>query len=645
MIGRAVVERLLQADVSVVLLLREGAETRRGNALGQLRATSQAHNVPLGVVRGDLTVPNLGLDAEGLAALSEATHCFHLAALYDVEASAHDLDEANVEGTRHLLATLKGARFAGRLHHVSSIAVAGDFEGTFTEAMFEEGQKLPHPYHRSKLESERLVRESRLDYRIYRPSSVVGDSKTGEIDRLDGIYFGFGAIQKLAATLPSWVRIPVPSIRGRFNVVPVDYVADAMVHIALAPTEPRVFHLVDPKPQRFVRMVGTLLDVAGGPKLGPALDFTQVPGIKQTAGLASMLPSVQELRAAVLRDFGLPTDALSAMNLRVRFDDAHTQAVLRDSEIRCPRFKTYARTLYRYYEDHLDPVTRRPARYRGALSGKNVLITGASRGIGAAVATMAADAGARVLLVARGRDALEDVATKIRDDGGDAHTYPVDLSSLEAVDALAESVLSTHGGVDVVVHNAARSIRRPAVDALDRFHDYQRTMALNYFSPVRLTLRLLPSLRERKGTISHVLTMGVLIPGPYFGAYQASKAALDAFSDSLASEMYHDGMHVSSVYLPLVKTEMIAPTEEYAGRVDIMTPEHAAIMILDGVVDRKRRVVTPQGRLYALANRGLPMTTTRLLNLIRRTFPVGDVASEFPMEKSLITKAIGGSPI
>ncbi|MDH3622591.1 MAG: SDR family oxidoreductase [Myxococcales bacterium] len=645
LIGRAVVERLLERGVPVVLMLRSGADERRAEALTKLSEVARVHDSSLSYVSGDLNEANLGLSDEGIAALSQAAHCFHIAALYDIEAPADLTEKTNIEGTKHLLSALRKAGFAGRLHHVSSIAVAGDYTGTFTESMFEEGQTLPDAYHRSKLESEKLVRESGLDYRVYRPSSVVGDSKSGEIDRLDGIYYGFGAIQKLAAALPSWVRVPVPRIRGRFNVVPVDYVADAMVHIALSPAEARVFHLVDPSPQRFVRMMAALVKVAGGPRLGPAIDFSRMRGVKQAGSMASMLPSVQELRTAVLKDLGLPANGLASMNLRVRFDDSNTQAALRDTEIRCPHFKTYAKTLYRYYEDHLDPMTQRPLRYRKALAGKVMLVTGSSRGIGASTARIAAEAGAKVLLVARDEKALEEVATGIRADRGEAHVYPTDLSHLEEVDALAESVLAAHGGVDILVHNAARSIRRPAIDALDRFHDYERTMALNYFSPVRLTLRLLPSLRKRSGTISHVLSMGVLVPGPYFGAYLASKSALDAFGDSLAAELHHEGIHVSSVYLPLVKTEMAAPTEEFAGRVDAMTPDRAAIMILDGIVDRKRRVMTPPGRFFALSNRLTPMATIRVLNLIRRTFPIGDTPSEFPAEKAFITKAIGGSPI
>ncbi len=645
LIGRAVVQRLLARGVNVTLMLRADAQERRRTDLEALASMAGGAHGSLRQVAGDLTEPGLGLSQEGLSALSESGHCFHLAALYDIEAAPEAIERTNVEGTRNLLSALRKTGFSGRLHHVSSIAVAGDYAGTFTEAMFEEGQRLAHAYHRSKHQSEKLVRESGFDHFIYRPSSVVGDSKTGAIDRVDGVYYSFAAIQKVSQALPRWLRIPVPHVRGAFNLVPVDYAADAITHIAFTDTGARVFHLVDPHPPSLLKMTNTFLSAAKGPRLGPAVDIQKLPGLKKTSALASMLPSVRELRDALLGDLGLPTDSLGAMNLKVRFEDPNTQAALADSGISCPPLKTYAKTLFRYYEDHLDPMAQRPLRYRRALCGKVVLVTGGSRGIGLVVAKMAADAGAEVLLVARDAARLEEVANAIRATGGRATAHPTDLSSLEEVDALAEAVLAQHGGVDVLIHNAAHSIRRPITASVDRFHDYERTMALNYFAPVRLTLRLLPSLRERGGTVSNVLTMGVLIPGPYFAAYLATKAALDAFGDSLMAELQHEGIHVSSVYLPLVKTDMMAPVEAYAGRRDVMTPERAATMILDGVVDRKRRVMTPIGAYFAFSNRVLPATTSRILNLLERTFPVGDKPSEFPIEKAFITNAIGGSPI
>lgn len=645
LIGRALVERLLARGLNVTLMLRANAEERRKAELETLRAFARGAHGSLSEVAGDLSRPELGLSEAGIAALSRAGHCFNLAALYDIEADPAAIEKTNIEGTKHLIGALRRAGFRGRLHHASSIAVAGDYAGTFTEAMLEEGQGFPHAYHRSKLESEKLVRESGFDFRVYRPSGVVGDSKTGAMDRIDGVYFGFAAIKKLAYALPGWVRLPVPKIRGGFNLVPVDYVAEAMAQIAFAETDARVFHLVDPKPASLTKMMEIFVAAAGGPRLGPAIDIAKLPGLEKTGALVSMLPSFRELRDALLSDLGLPAGGLGMLNIRARFDDGNTQAVLAGSGIHCPPLSSYAKTLYRYYDDHLDPTKQRPERYRRALAEKVVLVTGASRGIGLAVAEMAAEAGARVLLVARDASKLGTAVERIRAAGGDAHAHVADLSSFDEVDALAESVLAQHGGVDVLIHNAARSIRRPIVASIDRFHDYERTMALNYFAPVRLTLRLLPSLRERGGTISHVLTMGVLIPGPYFAAYLATKSALDAFGDSLMSELQHEGIHVSSVYLPLVKTEMMAPVEEYAGRRDVMTPRRAATMILDGVVDRQRRVMTAAGRFFSFSNRITPATTSRVLNLLQRTFPIGDEASEFPMEKAFITSAIGGSPI
>ena len=414
LIGRAVVQRLLARGVNVTLMLRADARERRRTDLDALALMADGARGSLRQVAGDLTEPGLGLSQEGLSALSESGHCFHLAALYDIEAAPEAIERTNVEGTRNLLSALRETGFSGRLHHVSSIAVAGDYAGTFTEAMFEEGQRLAHAYHRSKHQSEKLVRESGFDHFIYRPSSVVGDSKTGAIDRVDGVYYGFAAIQKVSQALPRWLRIPVPHVRGAFNLVPVDYVADAIIHIAFTDTGARVFHLVDPHPPSLLKMTNTFLSAAKGPRLGPAVDIQKLPGLKKASALASMLPSVRELRDALLGDLGLPTDSLGAMNLEVRFDDRNTQAALADSGISCPPLKTYAKTLFRYYEDHLDPMAQRPLRYRRALCGKVVLVTGGSRGIGLVVAKMAADAGAEVLLVARDAARLARHSTSSR---------------------------------------------------------------------------------------------------------------------------------------------------------------------------------------------------------------------------------------
>ncbi len=645
LLGKAVVERLL-ASGSVTMMLRPGSRERRADDIEKLEHRARQLPGELRFVAGDIEEKGLGLTAEGRAALSDASHCFHLAALYDLHASEDELKRVNVDGTANVIATLGELEFTGHLQYASSVGIMGDFDGTFTEAMFSEGQRFAHPYLRTKHEAEALVRESTLEYRIYRPSSVVGDSRTGEMDRIDGVYYSFAGLKAIARIVPTWLPVPAPRLKDRFNLVPVDYVADAMVHISLNDSgDRRVFHLVDPKPPTLVKQTELFLKAAGGPRLLPIMDPSKVPGLGNILRMASAMPAVTELLDSYFQDAGLPGKAaLDAMNTKVRCDTSNTDAALKDSGISCPRLKKYARKLFRYYEDHLDPVLHRADRYPKALADRVVLITGASRGIGVDVARIAAKAGATVLLVARDAGNLENVANTIREAGGTAHVYPTDLTKHEEIDKLAAAVLSDHGGVDVLIHNAARSIRRPIADSTDRFHDFERTMALNYFSPVRLTLALLPSLQQRGGTVSMVLTVGVLIPGPFFGAYLSSKAALSAFGDSLASENRHHGFHVSSVYLPLVKTDMMAPTAEYADRNDLMTTEKAARMILDGVVHRERRVMPPIGRFYTVANGLNPKGTTRFLNILQRVFPA-DGPSEFPIEKAMISKALGGSPI
>jgi short-subunit dehydrogenase len=291
------------------------------------------------------------------------------------------------------------------------------------------------------------------------------------------------------------------------------------------------------------------------------------------------------------------------------------------------------------------PLTWQQSGVATTLRGKTVLVTGSSRGIGAELARQAAAAGARVLLVARDEDALKQLAAQIGETGGEAQPYPCDLSDFAAIDRLVERVMTEHAGVDVLIHNAARSIRRPIARSLDRFHDFERTMQLNYFAPVRLTLGLLPALRERRGSVALVLSMGVLIPGPYFAAYIASKAALDAFGDSLAAEFRHEGLHVCSVYLPLVRTAMMAPTQEYAERQDVMSVRRAARLVLRGVVERERRVFTMQGAYYGAWNRYGSEVTTRVLSFLYATFPPKDVPSRHPRVRALLEKYIGGSPL
>ncbi|CRK55999.1 3-oxoacyl-[acyl-carrier protein] reductase [Alloactinosynnema sp. L-07] len=233
------------------------------------------------------------------------------------------------------------------------------------------------------------------------------------------------------------------------------------------------------------------------------------------------------------------------------------------------------------------------AALREAVNGKIVLVTGASFGLGEATARRLGAAGATVLLVARTRDKLDSVAADITAAGGRAESYPVDLTNPAEVDDLAKAVLERHGHVDVLVSNAGKSIRRTIAQSYDRFHDFERTMGINYFGPVKLMLALLPSMRERgQGHIVNVSTVGVRVPpGPRWAAYQASKGAFDIFFRSAALELAADNISTSSVYMALIRTRMSAPTRIFE-HVPGMTADEAAELVCVAIV-RKPAQISP----------------------------------------------------
>ncbi len=256
-----------------------------------------------------------------------------------------------------------------------------------------------------------------------------------------------------------------------------------------------------------------------------------------------------------------------------------------------------------------------------AVKDRHILITGASQGIGEAAARQIGASGGTVLLVARTREKLEAVASAVRDEGGIAHVHPADLTDLDDIDRLTAEVLEQHGQVDVLVNNAGRSIRRSVSRSLDRFHDYQRTMQLNYFAPVKLILGLLPAMREQhSGHIVNVSTIGLQTNTPRFSAYLASKAALDAFSRSLASEVIGDGVHLTTVYMPLVRTPMIAPTKIY-DRFPTLSPEEAAELIGEAIRRRPKRVATTLGNLGQLTYAIAPGAQDLVVHRAYKLFP------------------------
>ncbi len=254
-----------------------------------------------------------------------------------------------------------------------------------------------------------------------------------------------------------------------------------------------------------------------------------------------------------------------------------------------------------------------PQSLEDAVGGRVVLITGASSGIGQAAARRVGGAGAVVVLVARGADKLEETRVDIEAVGGIAHVHPCDLTDLEAIDRMAAEVLERHGPVDVLVNNAGRSIRRSVALSYDRFHDFERTMALNYFAAVRLILRLLPSMRERRsGHIVNISSAGVQTRVPRFSSYIASKAALDTFSDAVQAEVREDGVHFTTIHMPLVRTPMIAPTGLYKS-FPALSPEEAGELIAQALVRRPRRVSPAFGSVAALADAFSP----QVMDLVR----------------------------
>jgi short-subunit dehydrogenase len=277
-----------------------------------------------------------------------------------------------------------------------------------------------------------------------------------------------------------------------------------------------------------------------------------------------------------------------------------------------------------------------------SVKGRTVMITGASSGIGQSTALKLGAAGGTVLLVARTEEKLRETADDVERSGGTAYVYPCDLSDPDDIDRMAAEVLGRHGRVDILVNNAGKSIRRSVSRAYNRFHDYQRTMQLNYFGPVKLILDLLPVMRERgSGHIINLSTMGLQINTPRFSAYLASKAALDAFSRSIAPEIIDDGVHVTTVYMPLVRTPMIAPSKIY-DRFPTLSPEEAADLISEAIRKRPKRIATALGNLGQLSYAIVPGAQDLVVNRAYKLFPEGKPPDRTTAEQRAFVQATRG---
>ncbi|MGH3737216.1 MAG: SDR family oxidoreductase [Micromonosporaceae bacterium] len=582
---------------------------------------------------GDLTAPQLDLSDRTVADLAgRVDHVVHLAAVYDMTASEEANRAANVDGTRRVV-ELANTVLAGCLHHVSSVAVAGDHHGRFAEDQFDVGQRLGSPYHATKFEAEALVRDkTRVPWRVYRPAVVVGDSQTGEMDKIDGPYYIFGlleeigsALRGLAGGLLSKVPMWAPDL-GDTNIVPVDFVVDAMAYLMhVEGLDGQAFHLVNPKPQSVIEVYNALAGAAGVPKVTVSVPRTAVGAVGQfaapLAGLLGELPGAAAARDLVLRQVGIPAEVLPHLTFPTVFDSTATRELLAPSGIKAPRFKHYAGALYRYWREELDPNRARRGKPGGPLAGRRVVITGASSGIGRAAAIQVARKGGVPLLLARRTEELEKVRAEIEKQGGQAHVYSCDVTNPESVDAVVKQMIAEHPGIDMLVNNAGRSIRRSIRLEYDRFHDFERTMSINYFGALRLTMALLPHMASRRfGHIVNISSIGVQTNPPRFSAYVASKAALDAFTRIAASETYGDGITFTTIHMPLVRTPMIRPTKIY-NAFPALSPEQAGRMVVDALIDRPKEVATPLGTLGAVSYTVAPRVVDAVLHVAYEVFP------------------------
>ena len=619
-IGRHLVERLLERAGDIHVLVRAGSQDRLAALVDRWGGDAAERVKP---VVGDLAEPSLGLSDERIAALrGRVEHVFHLAAMYDMTASDDANERLNVGGTRNAV-DLANALSAGHLHHVSSIAAAGEFRGLFREDMFDEGQRLPSAYHRTKFESEKVVRDrAKVPWRVYRPAIVVGHSQTGEMDKIDGPYYFFKAIQRLRHWLPEWFPLAGPEL-GWTNIVPVDFVAGAMDHIAHQPgMNFQAFHLTNPKAMRVGESLNAFAGAAHAPKLAVRVDKRLTDALpKGTLSMLMKLPQVRDIRRTVLADLGIPEEVVDHMALRPQFDTRDTERALKSSGIEVPQLETYADTLWDYWERNLDPDLFKDRSFESIINGRTVIITGASSGIGRATALKVAAAGGIPLLVARGLEKLEALREEIEAASGTAHVYSADLSDMDAIDDVVQRILADHPAVDFLVNNAGRSIRRSIRLSEERFHDFERTMQLNYFGAIKMIMALLPHMRERRfGHIVNVSSIGVQTNPPRFSAYVASKSALDSWTRVVASEVVGDGITFTTIHMPLVRTPMIAPTKLY-DHFPTISPDEAADLICEALRARPKEINTRLGTAGEVLHALAPKVMDQILHMAYKVFP------------------------
>jgi NAD(P)-dependent dehydrogenase (short-subunit alcohol dehydrogenase family) len=489
-IGRFLVGKLLERGGNVHVLVREASSGR----FEALRARYAQAADRLHAVAGDLGRPRLGLaDADLERLRGRIGGFFHVAAIYDMGASAESQQVANVEGTRHAVQAAQ-ALDAACLHHVSSIAVAGMYDGAFSEDMFAEAGTLEHPYFKTKHDSEAVVRQQcQVPWRIYRPASVVGHSQHRR-DRQDrrSLLLLQGAAahpQHCCRRGCRWwassraLQRRAGRLRGRTR---------STTWRTSPGQDGECFHIVDTEHHSTGEMMNIFAEAAHAPRLRCAstrrcCQLRARPGLSD---LLAKLPPVKRIEAPPSsRSFGMPPNRLHPVQLEHALRVAHdAQGCSKAAASNARSSRPTRHRLWYYWETQLDPDLFVDNSLEGNVRGKLVIITGGGTGIGLATALRLAGAGARIVIAGRTLEKLEETAQKaIQAAGGICHIYRADLADMPACDAFIDQVIADHGQVDILINNAGRSIRRSIEYSYDRFHDFERTMQINYYSPLRLS--------------------------------------------------------------------------------------------------------------------------------------------------------------
>jgi NAD(P)-dependent dehydrogenase (short-subunit alcohol dehydrogenase family) len=621
-IGRHLVEELLGRDGDIHVLVREGSQTRLDELVLGWEMSHPGAEGRIKKVVGDLQLERLGV-GPGLAgrAHGQDRHFFHLAAIYDMTAGDEVNERMNVAGTRNAVA-LANALQAGHLHHTSSIAVAGLFKGLFREDMFAEGQKLPSAYHRTKYESEAIVRKEATvpsGSTARRGRRALRDRRDGQDRRPVLLLPGHPEAARHAAAVGAARRARARLDEHR----PGRLRRPAMDHIAHQPDlDGEAFHLTHPKGIRSGEVLNAFAAAAHAPQMAVRIDKKLTDALpKGAVSMLLRLPQLKGVRDGVLGEFGIPGEVIEHVGFPTKFDTRDTERALRGTDIDGARARGVRR----------GPVGLLGAQPRSRPVQGPLVRGGDQRqdrrdhrrlvGHRQAAAMKIAAAGGIPILVARGMEKLEAVKAEIEAAGGTAYVYSCDLSSTDAIGELCATLLDEHAAIDFLVNNAGRSIRRSMTLSHDRFHDFERTMQLNYFGTIKLVMGLIEHMKERgSGHIVNISSIGVQTRPPRFAAYVASKSALDAWTRCVSSEVVGRGVTFTTIHMPLVKTPMIAPTKMYDA-FPTLTPDEAGDMVCEALRAKPKEINTKLGTFGAVAYSLMPKAVDQILHVAYKVFP------------------------